>query len=309
MSAQHSRPRFYGDITEDEFLLSMDTFLNGAYYPRHEVLIARASRVSEHETGRFGELVSISPFYLASRIPSFIPAESESKIIAERDDKRPSGVYCFPLRIDAGSGESLQHNALSVLAGHARAAYLSPLFFRRRTLSLIRNGANAGTSLEESEPKKGARLGATILRESAVIIPHAPLEKDDSPQYYSFTRSGEVVFHADKIERISQKVFSAHDFLVSILGNKEEKVDAGIWAAELIELMPEIFGQSASSRKLKLILEGTILEHVDEREFSNHPSVNKMLDSVSVYEKLVIIEKLLRTHLGITQYLKLSFRN
>ncbi len=309
MSVSHRRPRFCADITEDDFLQSMDTYLNGAYYPKYESLIARASRISEHDIGPFGELVSVVPFYLASRVPSYIPEGSESRIVTEREDRRSSGVFCFPLRADAGTGEYLQHNALAVLSSKTRAAYLSPLFIRKRNLVLLKNGSHTVYAFEDGEQKKSARMNAALLRETAVIIPHKPLEKAESPQYYSYTRTGEIVFHGDKAEKVQQKVFSAHDFILSVLGNKDDQTDAEKWIESIIEIMPEVFGQSASSRKLKLILEGTVLEHVDEAEFSAHPSVNKMLDSVRIYEKLVIIEKILRINFGITQYLKLTFRN
>lgn len=309
MSVSTRRPRFSADFTEEEFLQSMDTYLNGAYYPKYESLIARASRITEHDTGPFGELVSITPFYIAGRMPSYIPQGSESKIIADRDDKKSAGVFCFTLRADPGSGEFLQHNALAALSTKARAAYLTPLFIRRRNLTLLRNGTHTVYAFEEGEQKKSARMNAALLRESAVILPHKALEKAESPQYYSFTKSGEVMFHGEETEKMSQKGFTAHDFILSILGNKDDQTDAEKWTDELIEMMPEVFGQSASSRKLKLILEGTVLEHVDEAEFSAHPSVNKMLDSIHIYEKLVIMEKILRVNFGITQYLKLNFRN
>jgi hypothetical protein len=309
MSTQRQRPRFCGDFSEDEYLQSMDTFLNGAFYPKHGVFIARASRLTEQETGRYGELVSITPFYLACRVPSLVPDGSESKIIEDRGDKKGSGIFCFPLRIDAGSGEHLQHNALAALSTKARASYLSPLFIRRRNLSVLKGGPAAGTAVEEEPARKTAKIGAAILRESAVIVPHAAVEKNDALRYYSFTRAGEIAFHGDKIERPAQKLFLAHDFIMSLLDDRNEAMTAGEWTAALFEMMPDIFGLSANARKLKYVLEATIAEHIDESEFSTHPSVNKMLDALSVYEELVIIEKLLRTHFGITQYLRIAFRN
>lgn len=309
MSVSTRRPRFFSDFTEEEFLQSMDTYLNGAYYPKYESLIARASRITEHDTGPFGELVSVTPFYVASRTPSYIPQGSESRIVADRDDRKSPGVFCFTLRADPGSGEFLQHNALAALSEKARTAYLSPLFIRRRNLALLKNSTHTVYAFEEGEQKKSARMNAALLRESAVIMPHKSLEKGESPHYYSFTKNGDVMFHGGETEKSPQKIFTAHDFILSILGNKDDQTDPEKLTDELMEMMPEVFGQSASSRKLKLVLEGTVLEHVDEMEFSAHPSVNKMLDSIGIYEKLVIIEKILRVNFGITQYLKLNFRN
>jgi hypothetical protein len=300
------RTRFYGDFTEDEFSLSMEGFLNGAYYPKHGIMLARASRLTEHETGRSGELVSITPFYIAYRTPSLVSDSGESLISKSRMEKRVSpGGFCFPLQPDNQSVYA-QHNALFHLSRNVRAFYLLPLFIRRRAFTFVK--AEQTDDITGFSQKRSSRYSSQLLKESAVITPHSLMERSDDLFYYSINHQGEIVFHGTEPERISQKSFLAQDMITQILSDKNGERDAVKWTDTLFEMLPDLFSLTASARKYKFILESVIAEHLDEAEIAS-PTINKMLDALSVYEKLVVIEKIMRRYLGITQYISLSFRN
>ena len=76
--------RFIPDFTEDDFLQSIECFVNGAWYPKHDVQLSRISRVSVTDTGVHGELVSAVPFFLCYKTGSFVPPMSVSRIREER---------------------------------------------------------------------------------------------------------------------------------------------------------------------------------------------------------------------------------
>ena len=160
------RIRFASDFSEDEILQAFETYCNGAFYPKRGVVLSRFTRISEQDTGRFGELVSAAPFYFAYRSSSYIPQKSESKISTDRSDIRYEGdSFCFPVTVDAESLEYTQHNALTILADKCNAAwYAAPLFVRRKNFTLLRSADRTGDILDEEHEAltpKGSSAGMT----------------------------------------------------------------------------------------------------------------------------------------------------
>ena len=165
---------------------------------------------------------------------------------------------------------------------------------------------------EGDDAEKGRTLFAKsgLLRETAVITPDTRVEKAESRIYISYDRKGSAALHnGGSAERIRQEIFTMNNFIENVVSSPSQDRDLGDYADELLALMPDLFGQSAGSRKLKCILENALYECIDERELPVNASVQKGLDHLGVREKLVVVEKLLRTHLGIVQYFRLKYRN
>jgi hypothetical protein len=307
------RIRIASDFSEDEILQAIETYCNGAFYPKRGVVLSRITRISEHETGRFGELVSAAPFYFAYRASSFIPQKSESKIASDRSDIRYDGdSFCFPVTIDPESLEYTQHNALSILSDKCNAAwYAAPLFVRRKNFTLLRNADRTGEILDdehETLTPKGSSAGMTPLDHFAVVIPHTHIEKNETRQYYSYNAKGETAFHGEKAEKIKQDQVHARDAIKFIIGSKTQSRDLTAWADEVIELLPDLFGQTSGSRKLKSVIENALFEQIDENETASTHSTHKIIDGLALHGKLSLIEKILRRHFGIVQYFRFEFR-
>ena len=311
MAHESSVVKYIPDFSEDDFCQAVECFVNGAWYPRHETQLARISRVSAHDTGVHGELVSAAPFYLCYRTGSFIPQSADSFILGGRRSAGAGseGAYCFTVSVEADTLEMRTHNALFVLAGTAPAAYCVPLFFRRRDLAAMRHGRAHSFSDDESEKGKILSSKSRLLRQSAVITPDSREEKTESRLYTSYGRNGTAVLHSGESAReIRQDRFFLNGFLESVLSDGADRTLSD-YADDLFSLMPELFGQGSGSRKYKHIIENVLFECLDEKQISSGTSMHKGLDRLDAREKLVIIEKLLRDHFGIIQYFRLKYRS
>jgi hypothetical protein len=146
------------------------------------------------------------------------------------------------------------------------------------------------------------------LTHFAMIIPHARIEKDENKHYYSYNAKGEIAFHGEKTERIKQDNILARDMIKFILGSRTEVKDLATWADEVIALLPDLFGQTSGSRKLKTVIENALFEQIDENEIAANHSTHKIIDGLSLHGKLSLIEKILRRHFGIVQYFRFEFK-
>ncbi|MGL4369201.1 MAG: hypothetical protein ACRCUT_05950, partial [Spirochaetota bacterium] len=308
-----SGARFVPDFSEDEFLQAIECFINGAWYPRRDTQLTRISRVSAADTGPHGELVSAAPFFLCYRTGSFVPQLSASRIRGEREAAGIAGSesYCFTVTADPDSLECRTHNALFTLSGAAPAAYAVPLFYRRRSLAMFRQTRQSALSGDEGQDEKGKVLSAKspLLHQSAVIAPDAREGKAESRVYISYDKNGISAVHNGGTARlIRQENFYMDSFLGSLLADSREG-SLSDYADTLFASLPEIFAQTSASRKLKCIIENALYECIDERQLPAGISLQKGLDHLEAREKLVISEKLLRTHFGIIQYFRLKYRS
>ena len=141
-----------------------------------------------------------------------------------------------------------------------------------------------------------------------MVVPHTHIEKDENRHYYSYNAKGEIAFHGEKTERIKQDQLFARDIVKFILSAKTEVKDLSAWAEDIIALLPDLFGQTTGSRKLKSVIENALFEQVDENEITANHSTHKIIDSLPLYGRLSLIEKILRRHFGIVQYFRFEFK-
>jgi hypothetical protein len=320
MAHEISNARFLPDFSEDDLLQSAEKFINGAYYPKYDVQLCRMSRMHLSDIGINGELVSAVPFYFNYRTASFVPRFSSARIHDERTTGgfSESELYCFTATADPDTLEYRTHNALVRLSRNETAGYAVPLFYRRWTLTMLRRNLQPHLWHQDDEisgedsalKNKSHSLNSPLLREIAVISPDTEIEKAEARNYICYNRIGELSFHHDgSAERISQNRLLMGEHVSHILSLQSEERTLVQCAGSMIESVPELFGQSWQSRKMKSIVEDAVFECIDENELPAHSSAQKALARLTVQDQLIVIEKLLKNHFGIVQYFKLRYRN
>jgi hypothetical protein len=312
MAHDTGRSRFIPDFSADDLQQGVETITNGIWIPRAGIQLSRMSRLSIFDTGPRGELVSIMPFALSYKTASFVPASSESKINDDRASARLSGgeTFCFTAKADADTLELMTHNALVRLSKRMNAGYVAPFFYRRKTLTLMKKSGIESLKTTASFDRKSGYGIAThpLASECAVISPNDILEKTEAQIYISYTRNGDAAIHMpEKTFAINQQPFTLAETLTQIINSKDEGT-LDHFAEEMMEILPELFNQSWSSRKIRHIVEGILLEHIDEKEIPASASLQKSIDHLSSLEKIIIIEKVLKGYLDITLYFRIFFK-
>jgi hypothetical protein len=275
MAQDSGRSRFASDFTADDVQHAVETITNGIWIPVPGIQLCRMSRLTTADTGPRGELVGVTPFALAFKAPSFVPSSSESRINADRSEAGRTGgdSFCFPVSADADTLEHTTHNALARLSKRISAGYVSPFFFRRKNLNALRKSGTQSLDRNISE------------------------------------KNGDPVMHLDgRNEKLAGKPFLLSDELSRIITAKNDE-PLETFAEDIIEMIPELFGQSWNSRKMKYIVESALLEHLDETEIPSSASLQKSIEHLPPVERIIIAEKVLRSHLGIVLYFKIAFRN
>jgi hypothetical protein len=311
MAQDSGRSRFASDFTADDVQHAVETITNGIWIPVPGIQLCRMSRLTAADTGPRGELVGVTPFAFAFKAPSFVPSSSESRINADRAEAGRTGgdSFCFPVSADADTLEHTTHNALARLSKRISAGYVSPLFFRRKNLNALRRSGTQSLDRNISE-KNGYGIATNPLAAGMSFIKADDvIEKSESQLYVSYTKNGDPVMHLDgRNEKLAGKPFLLSDELSRIVTAKNDKTLES-FADDIIEMIPELFGQSWNSRKMKYIVESALLEHLDETEIPSSASLQKSIEHLPAVERIIIAEKVLRSHLGIVLYFKIAFRN
>jgi hypothetical protein len=312
MAHDTGRSRFIPDFSADDLQQGIEIITNGIWIPKAGIQLCRMSRLSIFDTGPRGELGSVIPFALSYTTASFVPASSDSKINDDRASARLSGgePFCFTAKADADTLELMTHNALVRLSKRMNAGYAAPFFYRRKVLSLLRKSSIESLRTPGSFDKKSGYGIAThpLASECAVISPNDAVDKTEAQIYISYTRNGDAAIHMpEKTYALNLQPFTLAETLTQIINSKnEETLDQ--FAGEIIEILPELFNQSWSSRKIRHIVEGILLEHLDEKEIPASASLQKSIDHLSSLEKIIVVEKILKGYLNITLYFKISFK-
>jgi hypothetical protein len=312
MAQDSGRSRFASDFTTDDIQHAVETITNGIWIPVPGIQFSRMSRLSTADTGPRGELVEIIPFALTFKAPSFIPSSVESKINSGRSSAGRSGgeSFCFSISADADTLEHTTHNALVRLSKRITTGYVSPLFFRRKNLNALRRSGIQSLEKYNINDKNGFGIGTnSLVSGMAFIQVQEEIEKSESQLYVSYTKNGDAVLHLEgRNEKLACKPFLLSDELAQIIMSKNED-SLEHFAEDIIEIIPELFGQSWSSRKIRYIVESALHEHLDETEIPASASLQKAIEHLSPVEKIIVAEKVLRTHLGIVLYFKIAFKS
>lgn len=309
------------DFTKDDFVHAVEIFVNKAYYPKYDIELGRISEMSRDDIGENGELVSIVPFYVKYASASYIPPLSQSKIISDRENTgfKDEGVFLFPLEVNGETLEYSAHNALYTLNNNMLGVYASPLFYRKKNLSVLKRARVVQpwkydeVSIYEEKILKGKTVlnKIPLLNETAVISPGKRIEEKGEQLYYSYTKNGEVCFHGP--ENTPEKNppaddFKMNSFLENIISTDFQDYDLRIFSEDVMEMIPGLFDSKWSSRKMKFIFENILFNFVDELSLPANGTFQHMLDSLGVYEKVLVLEKILQQYFGIVQYFRFKFR-
>lgn len=310
------------DFSKDDFVHAVEIYINKAYYPKYDLELGRISEMSKSDIGENGELVSIVPFYVKYKSASYIPPFSQSKITKDRENVgiKDNGSFLFPLEVSSDSMEYTAHNALYTLNNNMIAVYAAPLFYRKKKLSVLKRARVVQpwkydeVSIYEDKILKGKTVlnKIPLLNETVVIHPGKKLDGKGEHLYYSYSKDKEICFHGP--ENTSEKVnagdnYRMNSFLEEIISTDFQDYDLRIFSEDILEMIPSLFDSKWSSRKMKFIFENILFNYIDEASLPANYTFQQLLDSLGVYEKVLVLEKILQQYFGIIQYFRFKFRN
>ncbi len=87
-----------------------------------------------------------------------------------------------------------------------------------------------------------------------------------------------------------------------MLRNESSGTSLESYVEQVFDYIPEVFGTSWSSRNLKSVVQQTVDEIVQLNDRAGQ-SFKHQVEELSMYEKLVLIDKLLSRNFNILQYL------
>jgi len=303
------------DITEQEFISSLELYINRAYYPNRKCEIGRVSSLNIESRSGSLSVKKIIPFFLVCRSTSFIPSKSHSNILnvhEKQENYNNDGVFFFTPHFNFSSASFEHHNAMFRLSKLFNTWYCVPMVYSRKEFRIMQNmrimkplqyGDSSVISDEEGSRRTVLRE-IPLLRNIMMFTPHAELDKDEFPCSYSISSDGSTVFHGneDVMETGSAKTF--YQFIHDMLRNDASGMSLESYIEQIFEYIPEIFGTSWSSRTLKSVVQQTVDEIVQLDDRAGQ-SFKHQVEEMGMYEKMVLIEKLLSQNYNITQYLML----
>ncbi|MFY0520554.1 hypothetical protein ACOMCU_22395 [Lysinibacillus sp. UGB7] len=308
------------DFIEEEFISAMDRYFSNKYvYPSNEdcVKITRISQSEERERGYDGIITSIIPFYVQFKRSNFLTPKSSSKLIKDRESvslKTQKGVYYFPLH--KNELEFNQHNTMYKLANDSyfkkKVFYAAPLFFRKGQLDEVRSGSGNDYAYRYQPieiydfqiKSKFYQNRIPMFKNVITIPPHKIVNRGSESHIYSYTKEGEVCFHSDP-EKYPEDFNPQNlwDFLSS-LNNEEEITDLEKFTNHLMNILPDIFGLKSNTPKFKSLLITSLNRSLNFEIQNESLTIEKLLESLTPLDKLVIFEDVLKQHFNIHQYVR-----
>ena len=302
-----------GDITEHEFIHSLELYINRAYYPNRNCEIGRVGSLDiDSRTGPLS-VKSILPFFLACRTTSFIPSKSNSLILdahRERGNRYDQGVYFFTPHYNFSSAAFEQHNALHRLSRLFSSWYCIPMVYSRKQFRIMQNlrlmnplqYGDSSIITESGEKRKAVLSEIPLLKNIMMFGPHADIERDEFPCTYSVTADGAVLYSGNDTVMDAGTGITFFQFLHDMLRNESSGMSLESYVDQVFDYIPDVFGTSWSSRTLKSVVQQTVDEIVQLNDRAGQ-SFKHQVEEMGIYEKLVLIDKLLSRNFNIVQYL------
>jgi hypothetical protein len=299
------------EFIEEDFISSFEGVLSRATYSPWQLQISRISQDDEFRLGYDGVLTSLVPFYIQFKRASFFRPQFSGKIATQRVMKSlPTnhGFFAFSLHKDKRSRHYLQHNAMFKLSQHQRAAYLSPIFYKKQQLSDFKRLALTHPwSYHDIHVHDPIAADALVSRKSRAfrhcmtIPPHRLVNDREPSHFYSYDRSRNVCFHSDP-EVPEQPAVSFYEFVDyierAVLAGRDEISPA----RRLLKLLPELYDADWESRAFRTVVKTYLLE-LDMYPNERSPAVQKwVFDNLEDAEILLLIERMLLTDFNIVQY-------
>ncbi len=302
-----------GDITEHEFIHSLGLYINRAYYPHRKCEIGRVGSLDmDSRTGPLS-VKSVLPFFLCCRTTSFIPSKSNSHILdvhRERGNRYNQGVFFFTPHYSFSSAAFEQHNALQSLSRLFSSWYCVPMLYSRKQLRIMQNlrlmnplqYGDSSIITETGEKRKAVLSEIPLLKNVMLFSPHADIDRDEFPCTYSVTADGAVLYRGNDAVMDAGTGVTFQQFIHDMLRNEASGVSLESYVEQVFDYIPDVFGTSWSSRTLKSVVQQTVDEIVQLNDRAGQ-SFKHQVEELGMYEKLVLVDKLLSRNFNIIQYL------
>lgn len=173
------------DFIEEDYISAVETMISRSAYAHNKkfIEISRISQDQERGLGYDGVLTAIVPFYVQFKRSQFYTPAYSGKLSKDRQKVfgKPlnSGFLAFKLHRDRHTQMYEQHNAMWKLSQYSSAAYVAPLFYKKRDLTALKQ-REVDLPWEYRQLKvrdRVFRMGYPLkavrtFKDSIVVIPH-----------------------------------------------------------------------------------------------------------------------------------------
>ena len=302
------------EFTEEDFISAIETYLARAAYPRYDIEITRISQDEERDLGYDGVMTCLVPFYIQFKRSCFNTPEYKGQLAYDRlncgfADKE--GFFSFRLHKDRQTHGYDQHNALFKLSQASKAAYVAPLFYKRRRLSSLKALSSMYPwTLKDIIVLESRPIPASVrfrrvrlLHDCITIPPHKDIPDRLASHHYSFTQRGNVCYHSDP-ERLDIPHLRFLEFLQEVI-EKVISIDRKAIpnAIAVIKLLPELMGTYWSARYFKALIKNYLidLDLVSERSTRSIETI--VFKDLSETNRYLLTEHVVREEFSIVQYI------
>lgn len=302
------------DFIEDDLICGFETVINRSRYLSYPVEVSRISQQDEKELGYDGVLTSIVPFYIQFKRSVFYTPSFNGKTMTDRKSLKLStnkGYFAFNLHLNK-KGEPEQHNKLFLLSQECKAIYVAPLFYKKIQLSNYKMDTNGlpweYRDIEICDNNLFMRMPIKSIRffHNLISIPPHKYINDLESHSYTYSKEMDICFHSDpEYVRSDQRNLFSY-FLNDIISNDENNVDFNEHSDKMIKLIPKLLDLDSESKELVIILQSIINSTLVNRNFDKIENFKALLLDLTPYEKLVVVEEILKKYLGIIQYFKIE---
>lgn len=302
--------KIFSDFIEDDFISALETGLNRTfYYQDKNIEISRISQSDENELGYDGVLTTIVPFYIQFKRADFYTPNFSGQMFTDRQhigfpiDK---GFFAFELLKKNGLYE--QHNTMFQLSQRVKAAYVAPLFFKKKDLSKMKDYHREFIPAYFDDiiihdfnlRRRHNYRNLLLFKNSITIPPHAEIIDNEPSHHYSYCRGNNVGFHSEPVNLSNSNTVTLYTFIQNIF-KQDENSDIESQTENTFRLMPALFGLENNSQEYHTILNLSI------KRVSNRDEITELkssLDILTTIDKLLIIEDLLFQYFNIRQFIK-----
>lgn len=308
------------DFIEEDYISAVETMISRSAYAHNKkfIEISRISQDQERGLGYDGVLTAIVPFYVQFKRSQFYTPAYSGKLSKDRQKVfgKPlnSGFLAFKLHRDRHTQMYEQHNAMWKLSQYSSAAYVAPLFYKKRDLTTLKR-REVDLPWEYRQLKvrdRVFRMGYPLkavrtFKDSIVVIPHREVKDKEPSHHYTYDRAiKNVAFHSD-VEFVESPQYNLADFVSSVL-ERASRLEAGFnqmpmdGSLEVIQHLPELFGLTWRSRKFRSMVSNYLVEiGVIFKKLPNNLE-SYLSDELSIQDRFYFLEEILRQEFGIIQY-------
>jgi hypothetical protein len=311
------------NFIEDDYISAIDRILGKASGISPNIEISRISQQDEGDLGYDGILNSIVPYYIQFKVPTYFTPKYSGKLKLDRESlgkKDVNGFLGFKLRLDPKSSKFDQHNALFKLSKKQEAVYVSPKFYKKKHLSILKKEQFIYPwdydDVVIIDPYYSHQFRRRLFKNiklfsSSITIPiHKEITDKAKSHSFSFNLLNETIFHSEPETLEGEPVMNLSEYLYQIVNQEiesRENPDSNLEAFpnNIILDIPEIFDLPWRSPILREIFHSELL--FLGIKFSKSNPLETELVNLDLNEKLILLEIVLEKYFNIHQYLILKY--